>query len=511
MSGTDVGLSELPDGWVWTALEEVIQIIDYRGRTPPYSSEGIPHLRSSNIKNGKIIWNDLKYVTEETYDKYMTRGLPRQGDLLFTTEAPLGEVAFAPNKKFSLAQRIMILRPFEDIIKPEFLLYQIQAGSFQERLRISETGSVVKGISSRNFKPFPIIIPPLPEQRRIVVKIEELLTKLDAGINALYKVQSQLKRYRQSVLKAAFDGKLTEAWRTQHQDEIEPASILLERILKKRREKWKAEQLEQMKAKGKIPKDDKWKAKYKELVAPDMNELPKLPKGWTWATAEQLSTKIQYGSSKKTGDDSNGVPVLRMGNIVDGKIVLNNLKYLPKEHDEFPELLLNKGDLLFNRTNSRELVGKTAVYTGIPNPCSFASYLIRVRFHPRIDSMIVAYYINSVYGKDWILSVVSQQAGQANVNGTKLKLLAVPIPPEKEQQVLVEEVERHLSVADEVEKIVTAELKRAEQLRQSILKQAFSGRLVPQDPNDEPASVLLERIKAEKSQHTQGQLKLKLA
>ena len=105
----------------------------------------------------------------------------------------------------------------------------------------------------------------------------------------------------------------------------------------------------------------------------------------------------------------------------------------------------------------------------------------------------------SMYGKNWILSVVSQQAGQANVNGTKLKLLAVPIPSEKEQRVFVEEVERRLSVAGEVEKTVTAELKRAEQLRQSILKKAFSGRLVPQDPNDEPASVLLERIRAEKS------------
>ena len=144
-------------------------------------------------------------------------------------------------------------------------------------------------------------------------------------------------------------------------------------------------------------------------------------------------TKIQYGSSRKTSDDANGVPVLRMGNIVEGKIVPGSLKYLPKEHDEFPELLLNKGDLLFNRTNSRELVGKTAVYTGSPNQCSFASYLIRVRFNSGIDSLIVAHYLNSMYGKNWILSVVSQQAGQANVNGTKLKLLSVPIPPEEEQ------------------------------------------------------------------------------
>ena len=119
-----------------------------------------------------------------------------------------------------------------------------------------------------------------------------------------------------------------------------------------------------MKAKGKIPKEDTWKAKYKEPAVPDTSELPELPKGWTWTTIEQLLTKIQYGSSKKTSGDTSGVPVLRMGNIVEGKIVRDNLKYLPKEHDEFPELLLNKGDLLFNRTNSRELVGKTVVYIG---------------------------------------------------------------------------------------------------------------------------------------------------
>ena len=276
--------------------------------------------------------------------------------------------------------------------------------------------------------------------------------------------------------------------------------LFLSAFLKERREKWETEQLEQMKVKGRLPKDDKWKAKYKEPTVSDTSELPELPKGWVWATVEQLLTKIQYGLSRKTNDDTSGVPVLRMGNIVEGKIVQDNLKYLPKEHDEFPELLLKKGDLLFNRTNSRELVGKTAVYTEISNPCSFASYLIRVRFSPRIDSLIVAHYINSVYGKNWILSVVSQQAGQANVNGTKLKLLAVPIPPEREQQAFVEEVERRFSVADEAEKTVMTELKRAEQLRQSILKKAFSGELVPQDSNDEPASGLLKRIKSEKSQ-----------
>ena len=478
MSETDVDLTPLPDGWVWTTVRNVTENV-------PLGKKKLKQKNYEPVGKLPVIDQGVSFIGGYTNHEELK------------VESQLPTVVFGDHTKVfkyvdfdfvAGADGIKVIRP-QEMYYPKLFYYFARAISLPE-----------KGYA-RHFQfleKAPIPLAPLPEQHRIVAKIEELFTKLDAGINELHKAQSQLKRYRQSVLKAAFEGKLTEAWRTTHQDDIEPASILLERILKERREKWEAEQLGQMKTKGKIPKDDKWKAKYKEPVAPDMSNLPKLPKGWTWATIEQLLTKIQYGSSKKTGDDSNGVPVLRMGNIVDGKIVLDNLKYLPTEHDEFPELLLDKGDLLFNRTNSRELVGKTAVYTGTPNLCSFASYLIRVRFNPRIDSMIVAHYINSVYGKNWILSVVSQQAGQANVNGTKLKLLAVPMPPEKEQQILVGEVERHLSVADEVEETIKAELKRAEQLRQSILKKAFSGKLVPQDPNDEPASVLLERIKAQK-------------
>ena len=505
MSETGVGLSELPDGWVWTALGEVCQPPQY-GWTTSAQNRGTLHLlRTTDITSGSIDWETVPFCQEEPDDE--KKYILKDGDVVISRAGSVGfSCLIREPKQAVFASYLIRFRPV--IIDELFLSYFLKSPAYWLAISESKLGIAVQNVNATKLKKIALPIAPLPEQHRIVAKIEEFFTKLDAGISELHKVQSQLKRYRQSVLKAAFEGKLTEAWRAKHQGGIEPASVLLERILKERREKWEAEQLEQMKAKGKIPKDSKWKTKYKEPMAPDTSNLPELPEGWTWATVEQLLTKIQYGSSKKTGDDSNGVPVLRMGNIVDGKIALDNLKYLPKEHDEFPELLLNKGDLLFNRTNSRELVGKTAVYTGNPNPCSFASYLIRVRFNLHIDSMIVSYYINSVYGKNWILSVVSQQAGQANVNGTKLKLLTVPMPPEKEQQILVEEVERYLSAADEVEKTITAELKRAEQLRQSILKRAFSGKLVPQDPNDEPASVLLERIKAEKSQHAQGQLML---
>ena len=216
---------DLPEGWKWTTLEEVVHIIDYRGRTPPYSSEGIPHLRSSNIRNGNIIWNDLKYVTEETYGNYMTRGLPEQGDLLFTTEAPLGEVAFAPKKRFSLAQRIMILRPSKHILDSGFLLYQIRTISFQERLRISETGSVVRGISSRNFKQFSLIVPPLPEQQAIVYEVKRCLSVADDVEKTVATELKRAEQLRQSILKKAFSGGLAP-----QDPNDEPASVLLERV-----------------------------------------------------------------------------------------------------------------------------------------------------------------------------------------------------------------------------------------------------------------------------------------
>ena len=503
MSETDAGLSELPDGWMWTTVKEIAEFIRGVSYKKSESSKTrkedfVPILRANNI-NRQLNYADLVYVPREKIkDEQFVKAFDIVIAMSSGSKNLVGKAAQSHRDYHGGFGTFCGLARISPQLNRKFIGLFFHSPDYRNKIAHLSSGMNINNLRGEHIESMSVPISPLSEQHRIVAKIEELFTKLDAGINELHKAQSQLKRYRQSVLKAAFEGKLTEAWRAEHQGEIEPASVLLKRILKERREKWEAEQLEQMQAKGKMPKDDKWKAKYKEPVILDTNDMPELPDKWVWATIEQLLTKIQYGSSKKTVDDSNGVPVLRMGNIVDGKIILNNLKYLPKEHDEFPELLLDKGDLLFNRTNSRELVGKTAVYTGIPNLCSFASYLIRVRFNPRIDSMIVAHYINSVYGKNWILSVVSQQAGQANVNGTKLKLLAVPIPSEKEQQILVEEVERRFSVADEVEKTVTAELKRAEQLRQSILKKAFSGKLVPQDPNDEPASVLLERIKVQK-------------
>lgn len=226
-----------------------------------------------------------------------------------------------------------------------------------------------------------------------------------------------------------------------------------------------------------------------------------MPHGWSRATVGDFISLIQYGSSSKTNDDHKGIPVLRMGNIQNATLIFKDLKYLPVNHDEFPKLLLVDGDILFNRTNSPELVGKTAVYHGTPSPCSFASYLIRLRLSG-FEPLLLSNFINSPLGKDWIRSVVNQQVGQANINGTKLKALELPVPPLNEQHRIVTKIEALQERSRAAKEALDAIPSLLEKFRQSVLAAAFRGDLTRNwraaHPDVEPASVLLERIRAER-------------
>jgi type I restriction enzyme S subunit len=227
-----------------------------------------------------------------------------------------------------------------------------------------------------------------------------------------------------------------------------------------------------------------------------------LPQGWSRARVGDLALLVQYGSSAKTSEDPAGVPVLRMGNIVDGRLNLQRLKYLPRSHDEFPELFLEPGDVLFNRTNSPELVGKTAVFAeGHPSPCSFASYLIRVRLRD-YEPRLFAAFLNSEFGRAWIRSCVTQQTGQANVSGGKLKDLEVPVPPPSEQRRIVRKLDGLQARSRRAREALEAVPPLLEKLRQSILAAAFRGDLTKdwraKNPDVEPASELLKRIRLER-------------
>ena len=372
-------------------------------------------------------------------------------------------------------------------MEKKYLHYFLSSPSYWQQISQESAGIALQNVNAKKLSAITLPLPPLAEQRRIVAVIETQFARLDASAAALRRIQANLKRYRASVLKDACEGRLVPAEAELARSEgreYEPAAVLLERILAQRRARWESQ--------------DKRRGKYREPSVPDASTLPQLPEGWAWATVEQLSIRIQYGTSRKASGDAEGVPILRMGNIQEGALDFSDLKYLPSQDEEVEKTLLNPGDLVFNRTNSPELVGKSAVYKESHPSACFASYLIRVSFTEGCLPDYVCFFINSQHGRAYIAQVRSQQVGQANVNGTKLAAMPIPLPPLAEQRRIVAEVERRLSVAQQAEAAVEASLARAERLRQSILKQAFSGRLVPQDPGDEPASALLERIRAER-------------
>lgn len=422
-------------------------------------------------------WNgNYVYVDKHAYT-FLAKSSLEPGDIVISNVGDPGRVFQVPNlnQPMTLGPNSVLIKVYEGMEK-SFISYFFMSPWGQDLISKIVTGTAQKKFNKTNLRQTFLPIAPENEQKRIVEEIEKQFSRLDEAVDNLKRVKANLKRYKASVLKAAVEGKLTEEWRKANPN-VEPAEKLLERILDERRKKWEETELAKMKAKGKVPEDDKWKKKYKEPDAADKLNI-ELPKGWVIANVKQLSNLVQYGSSSKTNEDSDGITVFRMGNLFEGTLLLDKLKYLPKSHDEFPKLLLEPDDLLFNRTNSPELVGKTAVYKGKPYPCSFASYLIRVRFINGVDPNFICYFINSNYGRQWIKSVVSQQVGQANVNGTKLQALSVPLPPHNEQGIIVSEVENKFSIVDGIEKEIDKNLIRADRLRQSVLKKAFSGKLL---------------------------------
>jgi type I restriction enzyme S subunit len=495
-------LPALPLGWCWATLNRISQIQGGIQKQPSRAprSNSFPYLRVANVLRGRLDLDEIHRM--ELFDGELEKLRLQTGDLLVVegngSKTEIGRSALWHGEIENCVHQNHIIRVRLLAGEPKFIDHYWNSSEGNGRvIDAAASTSGLYTLSIRKISSLPVPLAPLNEQRRIVAKIEELFSDLDAGVAALERIRANLKRYRAAVLKAAVEGRLTEEWRSKHA-KTEPATNLLERILAERRQKWEEDQLVRFTTAEKTPPKG-WCEKYTEPAAPDTSGLPELPQGWCWATVEQVSEFTRYGSSAKTSADCAGVPVLRMGNIQDGSLDLDDLKYLPQEHHEFPDLLLREGDLLFNRTNSAELVGKTAVYRGKPNPCSYASYLIAVRTVCGCNPEFLCYYLNSWYGRAWVASVVSQQVGQANVNGTKLQALVFPLPPEAEQSKIVAEVELRFSNIAAAQAQVDANLKRAARLRQSILKRTFEGKLVPQDPTDEPAKKLLDRIRQERT------------
>lgn len=410
-----------------------------------------------------------------------------------------------------IASTEWIVFPLSQALDSRFLATLLSDSRIKNFLaaNASGVGGSLTRVRPELFDNILLPIPPLKEQRRIICRIEALFDEIDRGVESLRDAKWTIDLYRQSLLKYAFEGRLTAEWRAENPDKLESPGAFLARIREERESCYKAalgnweREVAEWRERGEVGRKPA-KPKRPKLRFPDHARLqlvlPELPYGWTWSHLGHSSSGPEYGTAAKSSA-SGEVAVLRMGNIQNGRFDWSDLVYT-SDQEQIERYSLQPGDVLFNRTNSPELVGKTAIYRG-ERPALFAGYLVRVNHISQITlGPYIAHFLNSPLAREHGKSVKTDGVNQSNINATKLQEYPFPFCSLAEQAEVVRILDTILEATEALDREIDANLARAEALRQSILKKAFSGQLLPQDPNDEPAATLLQRIEAENAPHT---------
>lgn len=457
---------ELSHGWARSSLRDVAHVV--RGRVSPQERPELPFVGMDHIE---------PHTTEirETVPAHTMRSAAvhfKPGDVLYGRLRPyLNKVACADFEGLASAEFIPLTPPAG--ILPRFLLYRLHSSDFVSFASHLDEGDRPR-VDYQQIGEFAIEVPPLAEQHRIVEAIESYFTRLDDAVATLERVQRNLKRYRASVLKAAVEGRLvpTEAELARAEGrEYEPAMALLQRV--------------RSEGAGDFEIDER--------------NPPLLPDGWTRVKlATLLAEPLINGRSVKTA--SSGFPVLRLTALRGPHVDLSEHKVGDWSAKEAAPFLVRDGDFLVARGNgSIDLVGRGALVPSVVEPMAFPDTMIRVRPSAAMNHRFFVHLWNSALVRRQIERKAKTTAGIFKVNQRDLEDVSLPLPPLAEQARIANEIELQLSRSEATEIVAAALPARINRLRQSILKWAFEGRLVDQDPSDEPASALLERIKAERA------------
>ena len=456
----DPGLLGRDPAWPRIHLSQLVRIQNgaaFKSRFFNTAGDGLPLIRIRDVgRDASTTWYSGDFAPDFVV---------RSGDLLVGMDGDFRAAVWHGSDGL-LNQRVSRLTVMDHRLDVRWLQHVLQG--YLDAIWAETSSITVKHLSSRTIGQIPIPLPPVSQQRRIVDALEDHLSRLDAGEANLRASGKKAAALRSRAVEATLE--------TSFGHDQGAARQRLGRIVELR------ETLVRQRRK---------------VATPPAYQLD-LPDGWVTASVDQLCYQIQYGTSTKASPANRGadVAVLRMGNIQDGEIDVGSLKYISADDPSIGDLLLEPGDLLFNRTNSAELVGKTAVFTDQLQCATFASYLIRCRTVPGVSAQWISYIANSSIGRRYIESVMSQQVGQANVNGTKLAAMPVPITGADAEGILVEEISELRRSSARFANEVSDGLTRSRALRRSLLRAAFNGELVDQDPSDEPAEAALERLRA---------------
>ena len=485
-----IELNDLPEGWITVKIENVTE------SNPKHDKNLEDELEISFIPMSAVdeVTGTIKdYAIKPLGEIRKGYAHFANGDVIFAKITPCmenGKCAVANNLTNGIAcgsTEFQVLRS-NGIVLAEYLHRYLRQESYRKYAAQNMTGVVGQRRVPRQFLlDTEIPLPPLNEQRRIVSAIEQLTDRSNKARTALADIPKLIEQFRQSVLAAAFRGDLTADWRDRNPD-IEPASELLERI--------KIDRLREAKSPKQIEKIN-------EIYSYQESEDTKaLPTHWQYTSLEKLASSLDYGTSAKSSS-SGDVVVLRMGNLQGGEIDWGDLAYT-SDKDEIEKYNLQPNTVLFNRTNSPELVGKTSIYRG-DLPAIFAGYIIRINNVEELDPEYLNYCLNSDYARNYCWKVKTDGVSQSNINAQKLGKFEIPFCSLKEQKEVIGQIKRSFKIVEKIEKLYQENYSDLEQLDRSILAKAFRGELVPQDPSDEPAAVLLERIRAERETSTPKQ------
>ena len=504
----------LPKGWVECSIGQVTLPVS---KIDPKEEPGreIDYIDIASIDNTRQVIGKVKrYQLKDAPSR--ARQIVRSGDVLFATVRPyLRNIASVPNDydQQIASTGFSVLRPAEDIC-PDFLYYKAISRDFVNALTGAQYGVSYPAVKDEQVREQPLWLPPLSEQYRIVAKIEELFSELDKGIESLKTARAQLKVYRQAVLKHAFEGKLTAQWRKENKDRLEKPEQLLARIKQEREaryeqqlQEWKAavKKWEESGKSGKKPARPRVPKSVSTMVGEGITQQEALPSGWLWLTAESVGI-VQLGRQRSPKNRSKDYPTkyIRAANITEQGLDLDDvldMDFLPHELSAYR---LEKGDLVLSEASgSAAQVGKPAIWDNqIPN-CCFQNTVIRHQPYCRDHAI----YLLWLYRFFYVSGKFAQVAGGVGINhlsAFKFAQVVLPLCSLAEQQEIVRLLEERFAAIEQQERGIDSALKQAETLRQAILKKAFSGQLVPQDPHDEPASVLLDRIRAEREKAVQN-------
>lgn len=494
-------MSQVPETWAIAALIEICdRIVDGSHNPPKGGDVGYPMLSARNVQTGRILFDRLRLISESDFAIENGRTNVVSGDVLLTIVGTIGRVAVVPAgvPPFALQRSVAVLKPRS--VDARFLAYSLETSRTQRWLSENAKGTAQKGIYLNALGDLQVTLAPFHEQSRIVERLDELLTELDAGVAELRAAQKKLAQYRQSLLKAAVEGALTADWRAAHPPQ-ESGEALLARILQERRARWETRQLDKFKPQGKMLLKG-WQSKYVEPVLADADTMPSLPEGWTWASVAHVG-EVQLGRQRSPDKVGGASPTkyVRAANITEAGINLDDVLAMDFSATELDTFALKPGDvLLAEASGSAEHVGRPAIWLGADEVHCFQNTVLRFTAHAVTSPY--AYFLFMAQQKLGVFRRLSGGVGINHLSSGKFSALTIPVPPLDEQEQIAKALKDDFDRLAEQELVIEQLLKFCAAQRQNILRTAFTGQLVPQDPADEPASALLARIRAERAATT---------